>query len=636
LQYFSRVMGRRSLLFLYCVLGCLCVDAQVSKLAEARYNAAMRLKAARLSDKACKKMAKAINNSPAYRDAYSELGQWYFQDHKYTEAADVFRQAVMNCPNGKTAFAKPLVKSLLYAGKPDEALSYISANNNSTDAKEWGKMREQAWTIKQALAQPWYTPEDLTVRVNSPYAELFPSMTVDEQTLYFTRRVNNMDEDFYIAHADSCGGWFSGRNMGDPPNTPDQESSQFISADGHYLFITRCENRSVNEWTDGGCDLFMAYRTSVNATWTTPQPFGGTINTPGYEGMPSLSPDNRELFFVSDRPGGLGGYDIWISRFENGLWQAPVNAGPSINTAGNETAPHIDIDNKTLYFTSDGWPGLGGSDLFISRRQKESDWEKATNLGYPINTAHEEKSTFVSFDGEQLYFASDRNGPPNNYDLFKTQLPAQFRPQPVSYLQGYIYDSLTQERLSNAVLFICSAHTGDTLYRFLSNRGDASYLVTLPSGYKYAIHTSHVGNLPVSDTVFFDKQYLKEPLTKNVAMLPWNYEDIKPIADTLVATLHFDVNKTELSAADKKTINDALASWHEVKGIVIYINAYTDNTGTPMINEELSTKRANTVSQEISSLGFNEMMLQPKGWGEAKPVADNETEEGRMRIGEWR
>jgi Tol biopolymer transport system component len=103
--------------------------------------------------------------------------------------------------------------------------------------------------------------------------------------------------------------------------------------------------------------------------------------------MPSLSPDNMELFFVSDRKGGYGGYDIWYSKFEDGLWRLPVNAGPGINTPGNEVAPFIAPDNKTLFFASDYWPGMGGSDLFVARRQKNGKWGRAENMGYPINTA---------------------------------------------------------------------------------------------------------------------------------------------------------------------------------------------------------------------------------------------------------
>jgi outer membrane protein OmpA-like peptidoglycan-associated protein len=624
-------MKLKAAILLICIALCHTAPAQNSVRAVQWYNAALKLKAEKKEEKACKKMERAIAKEPSFPEPYSVLGQWYFHSHKFAEAANVFRRASANCKDGHRRFAKPLANSLIYALQPSEALSIISTHGiGAADRAEWDKMRSQAAFMLQALMKPWvHEPVSLGVRINTVYPELFPSMAVDTQTLYFTRQTNNQDEDFFRAFPDSCGGWFSAHNMGEPANTPNPEYAQFISADGHYLFLTRCDNRSLDEWTDGGCDLFMAYRTTNASDWTVPQPFGATINTPDYEGMPTVSPDSRELYFVSNRPGGYGGYDIWVSSFENGLWQEPVNAGPTINSAGNETAPYVNIDNQTLYFTSDGWPGMGGNDLFMSRRNKQGKWEQATNMGYPLNTPFEEKSAFVSFDGMQLYLASDRKGPPGNYDIYEAPLPSELRPTPSSYIQGYVYDSLTQKRLPSANMYITNAGTGDTIYHFRSNRGDASYVIPLPVGHMYLLHAAHVGYDRVMDTFVFDKQYLQQPMRKDVPLLINNYEDIKPIKDTMVARLHFDVNIVALSPTDKAAIRDAMAPWLSVKNITVYVNAYTDNTGTPMINEGLSYKRADIVAKEIYSLGIDEHMVQAQGLGEANTIASNDTEEGR-------
>ncbi len=577
-------------------------------------------------------MERAIENDPANADAYSILGEWYFAGHEFEKAEFTFRKASVKCNNGKLRFMKPMVRSLIYAGKGDEALMLISSYATIKDSSEWNLLRSQATFVKSALQRSWGVwPVNMGMRVNSSFPELFPSMAVDTQSLFFTRRVNNMDEDLFYANADSCGGWFACRNAGDPPNTSNQESAQFVSADGHYLFFTRCENMSENGSAEGGCDLFMAYRVHLDGEWTIAQPFGQTINNPTYEGMPSLSPDNRELYFVSDRKGGYGGYDIWVSKFEDGLWQLPVNAGPSINTKGNETTPYIAADNKTLFFASDYRPGMGGTDIFMSRRKANGNWTEAENLGYPINTANDEKSEFVSLDSKTLYFASDRNGPTGNFDIYQVPLPGIIAPLPVSYLQGYVFDSISRDRLNSANMLICNAANGDTLYELRSNRGDASYVITLQPEKTYAIHTTRMGYQAVSDTVVLGKEYIHQPLTHHVAMLTLDYNPIVPINDSLIATVHFDVNITELSAADKDILQNTLSPWLEEKGIVIYINAYTDNTGTPMINESLSFKRANIVKQEIMSLGLDETMLEAKGWGEANPLAPNDTDEGRLK-----
>ncbi len=621
-------MRAKILLLLYCLFTCMVVTAQSKKSARC-YQQAMHYKAIKHSAKAYKKLTKAMRKSPSSPDAYSALGEWYFEDHKFAEAADVFRNASARCPNGAMRFAKPYTKSLIYAKRPDPAIQVINAYATIKDSAGWNKLRTQAYFVKEALATSstaW--PMNLGLRINTDVPELFPAMAVDTQTLFFTRRLNNMDDDLYSAKSDSCGGWLKAHNMGALPNTPDYEQAQFISADGHYLFFTRCDNRSTDGWAEGGCDLFMAYRVANDSSWTIPQPFGETINTPAYEGMPSLSPDNRELYFVSDREGGYGGYDIWVSHFEDGVWQEPVNAGPSINTSGNETAPYLNFDNQTLYFTSDGWPGMGGNDIFMSKRT-DTTWSHAVNLGYPINTAYDEKSECMTLDGKTLYFCSDRNGPAGNYDIYETPMPGGIRPLPVSYVAGYVYDSLTHALLNYAAMFICNATTGDTLYRFYSNRGDASYLITLHLDNTYIMHVARIGYTDITDTITFDKQYFQEPLVHNVSMLPSNYEETRPINDSLIAVIHYDVNRVELSKSEKAVIRDAISPWMSQGGYIISVNAYTDNTGTPMINEELSHKRALLVARQVISLGIDETMIRAKGWGEAKMIATNETEEGQ-------
>lgn len=629
--YFSNRMRLKILLSLYCLFSCIIVTAQVSKKANRYYEAALRLRAAKKTGQACKKMERAISKSPTFADAYSQLGQWYFEAHKFQQAATVFRNAAAKCPEGRVRFAKPLTKSLLYSGFADEAMHVIYAYGNTiSDAAEWQKLRGQAEFVKRAILNQGHEwPENLGVRVNTPDPELFPFLE-DTQRLYFTRAAYNIDDDLYCSDADPCGGWFSAHKI-NGLNTPDQELAQFISTDGHYMLFTRCENRSWDAWTEGGCDLFLAYRVAKDSDWTQPQPFGATINTPSYEGQATLSPDNRELYFVSDRPGGYGGYDIWISRFDNGLWQLPVNAGPSINTSGNETAPFIAVDNRTLFFTSDGWPGMGGNDIFMSKRLNEKNWDRAQNLGYPINTANDEKSAYVTADEAKMYFASDRNGPAGNYDLYQTSLPPFLQPIPTGNIEGYVYDSLTQQRLNYTIMYVCNAAGGDTLYQFQSNRGDASFLISLAIGKAYAIHSIHVEYTPVHDTLVLDTAYLRKPLVHNVVMLPADYKEMKPVHDSLIATIHFEKNKVELTDSDKNILRTAMEPWLDAKGIMIYINAYTDNTGTPMLNEELSYKRSALIASEIKVYGIDENMIQAKGWGEAKMIASNETEEGQRK-----
>ena len=624
-------MFLRLQLTIICICSCMYALAQQAPAkAERLYDKGVYYKAAHQQRKACDKLERAIEVYPAYAEACSQLGQWYFEAHEFRKATNIFTGAFTNCKNGHILFALPLARCLIFTGKADSALRLINAFATIKDSTEWNKLREQATFVKRAMlnASP-DKPQNLGLRVNTPYPELFPNITVDTQTLYFTRRVNNIDEDFYSAQIDTCGGWLHACDLGSPPNTPEQESSQAISADGHYLFFCRCGNKSEDGWAEGGCDLYMAYRISPDSSWTIPEAFGATINTNDYEGMPALSPDNRELYFVSDRAGGYGGYDIWVSHFEEGLWQPPVNAGPIINTAGNETAPYMHIDNKTLYFTSDGHPGLGGTDIFVTKRLNDTAWKTPVNLGYPINTSANEKSECVTPDGRKIYFSSDRDSLAGNYDIYESPLPDAMQPTPVSYITGYIYDSLAKSRLNYASIYVVNAQNGDTLSHFQSNRGDGSFIITLPVGITYALHVARMGYTEVLDTLTFDRQYLQDPIVRNITMLPADY--VKPINDSMLGSVYFDKNSTSLSDSNIAYIRRVMEPWAGQKDIIVLVNGYTDNSGTPMLNEGLSYKRAGLVAQEISAMDIDEQLVHAKGWGETNNIAPNDTEEGQQK-----
>lgn len=612
--------------FITAIFITLSAHAQVPAHAQQYFNEAMRYKAAKRNEKACETMEKAIKSAAGYADAYSTLGEWYFNAHQFGKAADVFAKAAVSTKNGARDFAYPLAKSLLYAGKIAEAQSVLTNPAPAKREKDWAALKQQATFMNQAMRHPVKdTIFNMGCRINTPYAEMYPYISVDGQSIFYTRRTNGIDEDFYRSDADSCGGWFSGKYLPYPINTLSQEAAQSVSADRHYLFFMRCDNRSVNGWDKGGCDLYMAY--TADSNWSTPESFGATINTPGFEGMPCLSSDNRELYFVSDRPGGYGGKDIWMSRFEHGLWQAPRNLGPEVNTAGNETAPFLFADNQTLFFASEGHIGMGGSDLYQSKRINDTTWGNASNLGYPINTPFDEISLNLSADGKKAYFTSDRDSLAGNFDIYEMNWPENLQPQPVTFIKGYVYDSISKERLNNANIFISDASTGVELYQYKSNRGDGSFTFTLPLGKKYNLLIDRYLYKSLADTISCDSQYLVTPLEYNIAMLPSDY--VKPVNDSLVLIIYFKKNSVELSDSAKTVINTALQPWLSQNDIHIFINGYTDNSGTPIGNEQLSYERANLVAGSLAALKFPPDILETHGWGEVSPVASNDTDEDR-------
>jgi hypothetical protein len=215
--------------------------------------------------------------------------------------------------------------------------------------------------------------------------------------LVFTRRGNQIREDFYQST-------INGKQLGRASlikgdiNFESQKGAITVSQDGEWVLFTA-------RFTEGGFgdfDLYISYYTPQG--WSEPQNLGEAINTEFWESSPTISPDKRVLYFSSNRPGGFGGSDIYMSHLQsNGKWSPAINMGSTINTAGDDQAPFIHADNQTMYFTSNGLQGYGGSDLFIVRKNSKGEWGIPENLGYPINTIENEGSLAVSADGLTAY-----------------------------------------------------------------------------------------------------------------------------------------------------------------------------------------------------------------------------------------
>lgn len=290
-----------------------------------------------------------------------------------------------------------------------------------------------------ALSHPVpFAPANLGAAVNGPDDDYLPALTADGRSLVFTRRCPSnrattastpFEEDFYCSLWQS-GQWSAATVMPPPLNSHDNEGAATISADGRIMIFTACGRRD----GAGRCDLYRSVWHGDK--WGRPRNLGEPVNTPAWESQPSLSFDGRTLFFVSNRKGGFGGMDIWYSTLVEGVWSAPVNLGPTINTEGDETSPFIHFDNNTLYFVSNGHPGLGGSDIFVARRIDDTAWSQPVNLGYPINTEADEGKLIVSPDGTLAYFTSDKLDGFGKQDIYSFELPAELRPQPVSYVDS--------------------------------------------------------------------------------------------------------------------------------------------------------------------------------------------------------
>lgn len=414
--------------------------------------------------------------------------------------------------------------------------------------KRWGASAEYDLSCidfrRHAIANPVpFTPENLGANVNSPDDEYLPTLTADGKTLIFTRYYRGpMAEDFFQSRLID-GKWSKAVRMAQPLNSDENEGAGCISQDGRILYFTACGRQDGM----GRCDLYISYRKAGG--WSTPQNLGPAVNSKEWESQPCLSIDGQTLYFVSNREGGLGGMDIWRSTLVEGRWTTPVNMGPTINTKGDEKSPFISFDDQRLYFSSNGHIGMGGMDLFVCSRTGDTTWSEPRNLGYPINTNGDESSLIVSPDGTTAIFSSDKFGGQGQLDLYSFALPEAVRPEPIEYK-----DEITEVAPELKV--------GESIT--LEN-------VFFQSG-KYTL-------LDIS-IVELDK--VVELLRKNPTMR-------------------------------------------------IELGGHTDNSGNDASNQKLSEQRAKAVYDYLVRQGIATNRLSYKGYGSSMPVADNATVEGRRQ-----
>lgn len=482
------------------------------------------------------------------------------------------------------------------------------------------------WAVENPVP---FEPVNLGDSINSPLSEYWPSLSIDELTLFFTVKGpmnpayppenTSLQEDFYFAQKEG-GIWRERKELGPPVNSNKNEGAQTITADGKYIYFTAC-NRE-----DGHgrmCDLY--YSKIEGGKWSIPVNLGDLVNTRYSEKHPAISADGRRLFFTSNRPGGSGDYDIWMSVLQGDKWSAPVNLGDSINSPGTEQSPFIHPDQQSLYFSSDGWIGMGQGDLYISRLRADNTWSAPKNLGYPINTHNEEIGMIVNAMGDRAYFSSNRREG-TDIDIYTFELPESVRPIPVSYMTGRVYDSRNMRGIK-ATFQLIDLESGDLVMESSSNEGEGDYLISLPTQATYAFNVSQPGYLFYSDHFVMEQEYSNlDPFVKNIPLEP-----IKKGKMVVLKNLFFDTDSYMLK--DQSTIE--LNKIHEFlelnSNVRIEISGHTDNTGSAKHNIELSEQRAGEVVKYLINKGILADRLESRGYGDTQAIDTNETEDGKAR-----
>ena len=470
---------------------------------------------------------------------------------------------------------------------------------------------------------------NLGENINTEYREYGPLVTSDGSKLYFTSRRKGTTgnqiaddgmyyEDIYES-SHSSAGWTKAHNIGSPLNTKMHDAIVGLSPDGQTMYVYIDDN---------GGDIYVS--TLKGSKWQKPKNISENINLESHESRACLSSDNRTLFFISGRNSkSIGGRDIFYStRDRSGNWSKPINIGKPINSEYDECDVFIHPDGRTLYFSSNGHNTMGGYDIFKSVKDNSGNWSEPENLGYPINTPLDDVFFSITASGKNAYYTSVR---PDGYGLhdiyelkFQTKDNKQNAPKVlVTLVKGTITDADNGSPIE-AHIEITDNSKNEVISTFKSNSSSGAYIVNLPSGKNYGLSVSkdgylfHSENFNLADTADFQELVIDVQLKK-----------IQVGTTIILKNIFFDYNKSSLQPESYAELDRVAEILKKQPNLKIEISGHTDNQGSLKYNTDLSESRAKTVVDYLIGKGIAENRLTYKGYAYEKPIATNDTEEGR-------
>jgi outer membrane protein OmpA-like peptidoglycan-associated protein len=467
--------------------------------------------------------------------------------------------------------------------------------------------------------------------INSPFADYAPRISADQTTMIYTsRRPENVGgktydggqyfEDIYIStRSNRDSAWSKAVNIGWPINTVSNEAAIGISADGQEILIYK------DDYGDGNI-----YSSRLEGDkWSVPVKLNYNINSKYWEPGAFLSSDGNTLYFVSDRPGGYGGTDIYKSKkTSNGDWGKAINLGPVINSPFDEHSPYIHPDGTTLFFSSKGHQTMGGYDVFFSHLAGDGkSWAEPVNVGYPINTPGDDAFYMVSPDKQSAYystysaFKNDGQGEKDNYMITFADIQAS----PLAVVKGAVTQA-GRKPARNVVITVTNNETNEIEGVYHANSKTGNYLFILSPGTSHNIAYEADGQLFYSENRYVGKDKQFNESSRNVDL-----PELKIGSRVVLNNIFFDFDDTKIrpfSVTEMKRIYDFL---HNNPGISVEVAGYADSKGSDEYNKKLSKERAQSVVNYLYSMGIDKRRMMAVGYGEEGANNDKNDVSGQTR-----
>ena len=590
-------------------------------------------------DRSVKYLERVQQLDPEYRfDILFYIGEGYQYGFEFQKAIDSFE-----------AYKAKLLADPNYRGRDKVPLRLVD---------------RRIYECKNAL-EFIVNPQNFSIvnvgnHINSPYDDFAPVLNEDETLLIFTtrRRDDNLNEDVDndnkpfedVFYSRKVGGeWSQASNIGEVINTPFHDSNLALSADGKILFIYKDEN--------GGDIYYSDLVDEATGEWSEPKPLSDNINSSFGEPSISISPNEELLFYSSDRPGGLGGLDLYVSyKDDKGKWGRSVNLGPMINTEEDDDSPFIDYDGKTLYFSSKGRKGMGQFDIFRSEFDSVAmDWKEPVNLGYPINTPDDDIYFVSTKDGERGYYASVREDGLGYTDIYMVTVPellssiqdvesnqpdtepeetqpepdtppvVEEKPKAPVKLMVLVRDGQSRENL-DAKVKLTNSTTRSELLPQKTGTGTYAFTVTNDAATNFMLSAEKDGYAFKNLRVSLPASTASPQEVRRTLDLSKFQVGVKGV----LRNIYFDFDKANLKEASYNELNKLERMLAANPSYTVEISGHTDNIGTKAVNKRLSQRRAKVVVDYLVGKGIDASRLSAVGYGEERPLASNDDEqEGR-------